>query len=490
MLLPLLLPSLALASPPNLVLLVADDLGVMDLTVHGGQNPTPEITALARRGVVMETAYAVSPICSPSRAGLLTGRYPQRFGFSLITHTRYARDPLSRLGAELFLTGDGWELAPRQPLPGRAEVARQGLPSGEPTLAEILGGAGYRTAMAGKWHLGLSPEQDPRQRGFEHFYGFLEAYSLYADPRAEEIVNLRLDHFADRHQWRTERQGPSAIQRDGVILDERRYLTDAIAEELVADIQLYKDEPFFLYGAFNAPHTPYQAPVDSLDPAQPDPGRRVYEAMVRGLDQAVGRVVDALEVAGVADNTLILLTSDNGAAAYTHVASNLPYDGGKLTHLEGGIRVPMIAVWPGHLPAGQRYAPPVSLLDVLPTLCAAGGVALQADRPIDGVDLAPYLRGERAGVPHEDLYWSALGSRAIRAGDYKLILDSVTRQVALYDLATDPYERQDLAPTQPERVERMRAQLAAWEAQMPPAAWPPVMQYRYTDGVHTWVFPL
>lgn len=489
MLLPLLLTGLA-AAAPNLVLIVADDLGVMDLPHYGGQNPAPELSALAARGVTMDAAYSVSPICSPSRAGILTGRYPQRFGATLITHTVYPRNAFARAYSSLFLASDGWELAPRQPLPSRAETRLQGVPPEEITLAELLRDAGYRTAIAGKWHVGLSPEQQPQAQGFERCYGFLEAFSLYEDPRSPEVVNHRLDHFADKHQWRHGREGPSAIRRDGQLIDERRYLTDAIADELIADIQAFKDQPFFLYGAFSAPHAPLQAPADAVDPTQTDPGRQVYEAMVRRLDQGIGRVVRALEEAGVADNTLLVVTSDNGAASYTHVASNLPYNGGKLTHLEGGIRVPMIAVWPGHLPEGQRYAPPVSTLDLFTTLAAAAQATLPPDRPYDGVDLAPFLRGEAPGIPHEALYWSALGSKAARLGDYKLMVDESTQQQALYDLVNDPYERQDLAPAQPERVEAMKAALQAWEAQMGPPAWPPVMQYRYTDGAHTWVFPL
>ena len=490
MLLPLLL-GLGLAEPPprpNLVLLVADDLGLMDVSTYGGSHPTPNLDALAARGVTMEAAYVVSPICAPSRAGILTGRYPQRYGAELITHTVYPRDPFSRAFARLFVAGDGWEVAPRQRPPSRAEVDVQGVPTSEITLAELLRGAGYRTAMAGKWHVGLSEAQRPAARGFERSYGFLEAYSLYEDPDAPDVVNHPLDHFADRHQWRTGREGPSAILRDGVVIDERRYLTDAIADELIEDIERYKGEPFFLYGAFSAPHAPFQAPVSEVH-GEPH-GRAVYEGMVSRLDQAIGRVVAALDAAGLAEDTLIVVTSDNGAASYTHVASNLPYSGGKFTHLEGGVRVPMLVIWPGELPAGGRYSPPVSALDLFTTFAAAAGAALPADRAYDGVDLRPWLRGERRGAPHEALYWAAGGSKAIRVGDYKLLVDDLTGDRALYDVVKDPYEQVDLAPAEPERVQVMLEKLEAWRAGNPPAAWPPVMQYRTEQGGHSWVFPL
>lgn len=490
MLLPLLLPVALAAARPNLVLIVADDLGPLDLSLYGGANSTPHIDALAARGVTMEAAYSVSPICSPSRAGLLTGRYPQRFGATLITHTVYPRDPFTRAFARLFIQRDGFEVLPPQRPPSREEVARQGVPVTEVLLPELLRSAGYYTAMAGKWHLGVSPAQQPQARGFESTYAFLDAFSLYQDPSDEGVTNLRLPQFADKHQWRNGRNEANSIRRDGVVIDEERYLTDAIADELIADIQAHRDRPFFLYGAFNAPHTPYQVPTASLDPTQPDPERRVYEAMVRRLDDAVGRVARALEEAGVADDTLIVITSDNGPAAYTRVASAAPYNGGKLTHLEGGVRVPMVVVWPGHLPEGARYGQPVSLLDVVPTLCAAGGASLPSDRPIDGVDLSPYLRGEVVDPPHPALYWSAVGSHAIRQGDHKLMVDDVTQELALYDLIHDPYERRDLAPEQPARVAAMRAALLQWESQMGPPAWPPVMQYRYSDGQRSWVFPL
>ena len=478
------------ARPPNLVLLVADDLGLMDLSTYGGSQPTPNIDALAARGVTMEAAYVVSPICAPSRAGILTGRYPQRYGAELITHTVYPRDPFSRAFARLFVAGDGWEIAPRQRPPSRAEVEVQGLPTSEITLAELMKSSGYHTAMAGKWHVGVSEAQRPAARGFERSYGFLEAYSLYQNPASPDVLNHRLDHFADRHQWRHGREGPTAILRDGQVIDEPRYLTDVIADELIADIQVYKDGPFFLYGAFNAPHTPYQAPLDAVDPAQTDPGRQVYEAMVRRLDQAIGKVVAALDAAGLADNTLIVVTSDNGAASYTHVASNLPYNGGKFTHLEGGVRVPMVVVWPGHLPEGARYAPPVSTLDLFTTFAAAAGATLPQDRAYDGVDLAPLLRGEAEGAPHEALYWAAGGSKAIRVGDYKLLVDELTGDRALFDLRRDPYENMDLASAEPDRVKSMLDLLNTWRSGLPPAAWPPVMQYRYNQGGRSWVFPL
>lgn len=478
--------------PPNLVLILADDLGRADLSIYNGQwIPTPHIDALGAAGVVFEDATVTSPICAPSRAGLLTGRYQQRFGFEHITHGRHPQSGLERVAMSALVEGDGWELSQAWEQTTRDAQAREGLPPGEITLAEVLARRGYATAIFGKWHLGVAPDQRPTRRGFQTQYGFYEAHSLYADPDRADIQNLRLEHFADRHQWRVGREGSSAIFRDDQEIVEERYLTTALAEESSAWIAANRDRPFFLYLPLSTPHAPFQAPravYDAID--EPDPERRMYAAMLRTLDDAVGQVLGALDEAGVAEDTLVVLLSDNGGATYTHIADNSPWKGGKFTHLEGGLRVPMLARWPGRLPAGLRYGEAVSALDVFATLTDAADAELPTDRPYDGVSLLPYLRGEGEGSPHPALYWRAGSAAAIREGRYKLLLDALTGDEALYDLQADPYETTDLAAHAPEQVARLRQALATWETQLMDPLWPPIMQYRLSDGENTWVFPL
>lgn len=479
--------------PPNLVLLLADDLGLMDLSLYGGaRHQTRHMDAIGVEGVRFDEGYITSPICAPSRAGLLTGRYQQRFGFELITHDRYARGALGRLFGRWVAEGDGWELATDTRPPPPDEVLRQGLPPGEITLAEILGRRGYATAIIGKWHLGTSAEQTPNARGFDYQYGFYEAHTLYAATGRPDMVEHRLDLFADEHQWRMGRHGNCAIRRDGEEVLDEAYLTDSLAEEAVNWIRAHKDEPFFLYVPFLAPHAPYQVPRSYYDlhADEPDEGRRVYAAMLHSLDDAVGRVLAAIDAEGLTEETLVVLLSDNGAAAYTHVADNDPLRGGKLTHLEGGVNVPFLMRWPGVLPAGARYAEPVSSLDVFATFVDAAGAELPADRPYDGVSLLPFLRGEVAGAPHEALFWRAGTSLAVRQGRHKLLLDELTGQIALYDLVADKEERHDLAPDLPERVAELREALDAWRRELVAPSWPPVMRYRYEEGGQSWVFPL
>lgn len=481
------------ARPPNLIVLLADDLGVHDVSVYGGAHvPTPHIDAIGAQGVRFEAAYAPSPVCSPSRAGLLTGRYPQRYGFELLPHARYVHGPLERFAARFFAVGDGWELAPQVPVPSREARALQGLPLTEQTLAELLHAQGYATGLMGKWHLGSGPTLLPERRGFDQVYGFYEAFSLYADPDRADVVNLPIDLYADRHMWRVGRDGASAIRRNGALIAEDRYLTDAIADEAVSFIDAHVDAPFLLYVPFNAPHAPLQALREDYEALWEvaDPRQRVYAAMVRRLDEAVGRILAEIDARGLGEDTLVLLASDNGAAAYNHVIDNGPLAGGKLTPLEGGLRVPMLARWPGHLPAGQTFADPVSLLDVLPTLAEAAGAPLSTDRVYDGVSLLPYLSGRVQGAPHARLYWRSGGQIAVREGDWKLIEDAASGDRALYDLAEDPQETRDRSAEEPARVTALEAALRAWEADLVDPAWPPVMQYRYQHAGRMWIFPL
>jgi arylsulfatase A-like enzyme len=478
---------------PSVVLIVADDLGKHDISVYGtSPAPTPNLVRLADEGVTFTAGYVTSPVCSPSRAALMTGRYPQRYGFETLIHDRYPSNRLEHWVARRFFSGDGWRALDALEVPRREDRERQGVPPSEAMLSELLVKHGYRTAIAGKWHLGFGNELLPQRRGFEHQYGFYDAFSLYADPRDPDIVGVRDSYFADRYQWWRGRSGGSAIRRNGVVIEEDGYLTAKIGREAAAWILEHKDAPFFAYVPFSAPHAPMQAPRSYVERFAhvSDPDRRVYLAMVAALDDAVGEILRALDTAGVVDDTIVFFLSDNGAASYTGIADNAPLKGGKLTNFEGGLNVPFLMRWPRAVPARATYARPVSTLDVFMTIAQAAGVDLPPDRVYDGVDLVPHVRGIRQADPHEALYWRAHGHRAIRVGRHKLVSDSRTGSRALYDLEVDPYEKTDLLAAQPQLADELEQRLGAWESQLQPPRWPIAMEYWFRDGGRRFVFPL
>lgn len=478
---------------PNVVLIVADDLGKHDVSVYAPASvATPNLERIAREGVTFSAGYATAPVCSPSRAALLTGRHQQRFGFELLTHDRYPHNRLEAWVAKHFFSSHGWFAVDPPHVPMRRDIERQGLPPGEITLAELLRKAGYATGIFGKWHLGWSEAAIPEQHGFEYQYGFYDAFSLYADPDDPNYVGVKGDYFADRWQWWTGRSGHCAIRRNGAVIDETGYLTDRIADEASAWIAAQRGRPFFAYVPFNAPHAPLQAPRAYVErfASEPNPDRRVYLAMIAALDDAVGKILAALDDAGVSENTLVIFTSDNGAATYTGVASNEPLRGGKLTNFEGGLNVPLVLRWPSRVPSDASYREPVSTLDLFATITRAAEVELPSDRRYDGVDLLPHLLRERSDPPHGALFWRTGGHRGIRTGDWKLISDTHTGSRVLFDLAHDPAETNDVSSSRAEVVEDLEAQLRAWETELAAPLWPNVMEYRFQEDGRSFVFPL
>jgi arylsulfatase A-like enzyme len=403
--------------PTNIVIIVADDLGYADLGVQGSPDVrTPRIDSLAAAGARLTNAYVSSPVCSPTRAGLLTGRFPQRFGL---------------------------ELNPPNPSPPEF-----GLPLGETTLAEELKGAGYVTGLVGKWHLGTGAEFHPLNRGFDEFFGFLGGSHSYRD-------------------WSS---GDDPVLRGFEPVEDGAYLTDAFSREAVSFIRRHADEPFFLYLSYSAVHRPMEKPprkyMDRF-PNTADPLRRKLLAMLSAMDDGIGAVLDAIDASGLGQSTLVIFLSDNGAPTDLNGSLNTPLRGGKEDLFEGGIRVPFIVRWDGRIPAGLEYGDPVIQLDVFPTALAAAGIAGPADREIDGVNLIPRLAGTDAGPPHAALFWRYGEPSAVRKGDWKL-LSSGTGATQLFDLAGDIGETTDLAASMPEIVSELEAELAGWQAQLPP----------------------
>ena len=415
--------------PPNVILIVADDLGYADLSCQGCHDiPTPQIDSLAKNGVRFTSGYVSCPVCSPTRAGLLTGRYQQRFG-----HEFNPGGP--RTASEAF-----------------------GLPVTEKTLADRLKAEGYVTGMVGKWHLGYRPGYRPTDRGFDEFFGFLGGGHSYLDTSVGTA---------------------DPIRRGATPVEEESYLTDAFTREAVAFIDRHKSEPFFLYLPYNAVHTPMHASEQRWDRFAhiADERRRTFATMLAAVDDGMGAILDVLRRAGLYDNTLMVFISDNGGPTKNNTSRNDPLSGYKGQVLEGGIRVPFIIQWPsrtpGHpervegwkqgLPAGKVYEQPVIALDVVPTVVAAAGGTMPADGEVDGVNLLPHLRGESTRPPHDALFWRMGRQSAVRAGDWKLVKRG-DGPAKLYNLASDVGETTDLAGEHPEKVRQLGAAYREWNS--------------------------
>jgi arylsulfatase A-like enzyme len=406
---------------PNIVLILADDLGYGDLGVQGCPDiPTPNVDGLAQHGTRFTDAYVSCPVCSPTRAGLLTGRYQQRFGHET------------------------------NPGPQEAADSAFGLPVSETLMPQRLKALGYRTGMVGKWHLGYKPELQPSRRGFDEFFGFLGGAHAYLPAR-----------------------GQAQILRGTEPVTEKEYLTDAFAREAAAFIDRHRRDPFFLYLAFNAVHTPMQS-VDKYRArfgAIKDETRRTHAAMLAAMDDGVGQVLKTLRQHELERDTLVIFLSDNGGPTPQTTSSNAPLRGYKAQMWEGGIRIPFMVQWKGRLPEGRVCRRPVISLDLLPTAVAAGGGTVSPDWKLDGVNLLPLLAGETAAVPHETLCWRMVDKRAIRHGDWKLVVETGQKQPALFNLAEDIGEKRDLAGAMPEKVKELEDRYRAWSAQMIPPAW-------------------
>ncbi len=450
---------------PNIVVLLADDLGYGELGCQGnGQIPTPHVDSIARSGIRFTAGYVTAAYCSPSRAGLMSGRFPTRFGYEF------------------------------NPIGANNEAPGCGLPGSEQTLAQHLHNAGYTTGLMGKWHLGGSAPYHPLRRGFDEFFGFLHEGHFYVPPPYRKVTTmLRRKALPDGKQGRwqddnlvyTTHMGHdepaydanNPILRGGQPVEEHAYLTDALTREAVDFIDRNQRRPFFLYLAYNAVHSPlqgadaYMRRFSEID----DVHRRIFAAMLGNLDDSVGAVLDKLRETGLEEDTLIFFLSDNGGPTKELTSSNLPLRGGKGDVYEGGIRVPFLVQWKGKLPAGEVYEKPVVSLDIFATAAALAQAPLPKGRSIDGVDLMPYLQGEKQGRPHEMLFWRQGPRTAIRVGDWKLLRNGRREGSPwqLYNLATDLAEQNDLAATEAEKFAQMQRAWEEMNGQMAEPAWRP-----------------
>lgn len=418
------------ASPPNILLIFTDDAGYADFGFQGSKtHATPSIDELAASGILCTQAYVTASVCSPSRAGLLTGRYQQRFGH------------------EYNLPGMKDSAVPPE---------RRGLPLSEKTMADYLRAEGYRTGLIGKWHLGTEAHFHPLERGFDEFFGMLKGSGPYTAGKARGILDGRED------------VDPKTLP----------YLTDAFAARAEDFIRRHRDLPFFLYLSLTAPHGPLQARPDHLEALRPNfetAARAKNAAMTRSIDEAVARIRRALEETEQLENTLIVFTNDNGGAMPYNASLNEPLRGTKGTCLEGGNRVPMVISWPAGLASGKRESRPISTLDLLPTFLAAAGA--EPPEPLDGVNVLPHLGGATKAPPHSVLFWKLNWGAAIRKGDWKLVR-TPAEEYWLFDLAQDPGEVRDLAAENPGLRDELRRELEAWEAELPKPIWKSAPRWR------------
>jgi arylsulfatase A-like enzyme len=391
-------------------------------------------------------------------------------------------------------TGD-WVLSSKPVYPNEWQVPKQGVPPTEINLAEILKKYDYNTGITGKWHLGTSKNHIPENRGFDYQYGFHGAFSWYTPERNwTGVINHYHDSFSAKYQWKNGRNGEGAILENGKEIREEQYLTFAIRDKAINYIEENKDNPFFLYCSFSAPHVPFQAPVDyycMYDHIE-DENKRVYYAMISSLDDAIGEIHQKIKDLGLEENTIIYVLSDNGGASYTGATDNGPLKGGKLMQFEGGLNVPFVMKWKGKIDAGIRYKHPISSTDIFTTSVLNAGGTLPEDREYDGVDLVSFLQPEKLeDLPHQRLFWRSDHIWAMRDGDYKIILSIRDGWAELYNLQTDKSEEINLIEDMPELFEKLKQIHQTWQDDNLPRKpmWPRIMDHKFLIDGKEYLFP-
>lgn len=454
-----------LTRAPNVIFILADDLGYNDIStfgggVAGGAIQTPNIDRLAREGVIFTNAYSGTASCAPSRAMLMTGRYPTRTGFEFTPTPNGMGRVISFVSRshESGIPPIEWSEAAAATSPPFEE---QGLPGSEVTLAEVLGDAGYHTVHIGKWHLGRGPEFGPNAQGFDE--SLLMASGLYLPENDPGVVNARLNFDpVDKFLWAKMQYAASYNESDW--FEPGGYLTDYWTQEAQSVIRANRNRPFFLYLAHWGVHTPLQATREDYEAVGDiQPHRlRVYAAMIRALDRSVGNILDTLDEEGLAENTIVIFSSDNGGPGYIGLPDiNAPYRGWKLTLFEGGIRVPLFMRWPARIDAGREVSAPAAHIDLLPTIASACGAPLPEGVEIDGRDLLSVATGEAEPAAGDPIFWKSAYYRGVRRGDWKLQVSQRPHKVWLYDLSSDPTEQINIASERPEIVADLAALLDA-----------------------------
>jgi len=418
---------------PNLIVIMTDDLGYADVGFNGCADiPTPNIDRIANNGIKFTNGYVAYSVCSPSRAGFITGRYGQRFG--------YERNAQYQPGDSLM-----------------------GLPQDEATLAEVLAVCGYKSGIIGKWHLGAHISNHPLNRGFDEFFGHLGGGHSYFPE------NLTIE---DSYSIHTERESyRTYILRNFEPVKTTGYLTDEFSNEALRFVEKYREEPFFLFLSYNAPHGPLEATEKYLArfATMDDGKRKTYAAMVSAVDDGVGALLDMLEELDLDDNTLVVFLSDNGGPETKNGSDNGILREGKGSVYEGGFHVPFAMQWKGELSPGT-YEHPVSALDIFATIAALNSAPLNPRKPLDGVNLIPFLKGDEPSMPHEAIYLRKYDDKkfAVRVGDFKIVTQNNAEKKELYNLKEDIGETTDLADRYPLKLEELDSTRIAWNEELIP----------------------
>ncbi|MDF1712139.1 MAG: sulfatase-like hydrolase/transferase [Akkermansiaceae bacterium] len=420
--------SLSAAEKPNLIVIMTDDMGYADVGFNGCKDiPTPHIDCIAANGVKFTSGYVAYPVCGPSRAAFVTGRYGQRFGFE--------RNPQYRTQDE-----------------------NMGLPFSEETIANVLGKVGYHSGVIGKWHLGATKKHHPLNRGFREFYGHLGGGHQYF-PKELTIK----DSYAAENESQSYR---TWILRNHEPVAPRKYLTTEFSDEAVSFIERNSAKPFFLFLSYNAPHAPLQAPGEYLKrfPHIEEKQRKIYAAMVSAVDDGVGRVLKTLREKEIEKDTIVVFLSDNGGPTTKNGSNNAPLRGGKGDAWEGGWRVPFAIQWPGGLLKGKTYSHPVVSLDIMATIVALTKAPVAKERPLDGVNLVPFLTGKKKGPPHQGIFLRKFDSEstAVRSGERKLVTYDNKGYTGLFDLTEDISESKNIRDQTPEDVARLKSLWKDW----------------------------
>ena len=459
---------------PNIILILADDLGFNDVSYYNGGAAdgsllTPHIDSLAKEGVAFLNGYAASPVCSPSRAAIMTGRYSSRYGFEFTPYPAQAARIMNLLRQDgelgtINLEGVQWD---------EVGLTVGGLPNEEITIAEMLKENGYYTAHIGKWHLGgFTDGMMPNDQGFDD--SLMLNSSLYFPKNHPDIVNAKIDSSVEDMVWASSQyaasfNGSKPFKPGG-------YITDYYTDEAVKVIDNNKDRPFFLYLGHFAPHNPLQSLKKDYEKHSHMENHtlQVYAGMIEALDRSIGKILSALEKNGLTENTLIIFTSDNGGAGYIGLDNiNKPYRGWKLTHFEGGMHIPFFAKWPAKIKKGMKYDKRIHHTDIFSTILGAANIEHPKEITIDGVNLIPFLNDEKIGEPHETLYWKNVTYQAIIHDNWKLMRSKYPKEKEyLYNLGKDPYEQSNLAMSEPEIKSLLHEKLNTHIESMPEPSWP------------------
>ena len=465
--------------PPNILLIVVDDLGFNDITFYGGgmaggSVPTPNIDSIAAQGIHFPNGYAGNASCAPSRAALLTGRFATRSGFEFTpANPQFAEFTNTLTATDDYIEENAANYPPVESL---------GLPSSELTIPEMLNAADYHSVAIGKWHLGRTEGLRPLDQGFDEFLGFLAGGAKFMEEDDPNVVNSKQDYDPiDKYLWPNLSFGVQ--HNNGARFRPDSHMTNYFSREAIKSIEANKNRPFFMYLAYNAPHTPLQsekADYDALSHIE-DHTERTYAGMIRGLDRGIGQVLQAIEDNDIGDNTIVVFTSDNGGAHYVGLPDlNKPYRGWKMTFFEGGIHTPYFIRWTDRIPANSQYDEAVAHIDIFSTVLAAAGVELPHDRVIDGVNLLDHALAEPQQALNRPLFWRTGGYKVVQQDHWKVQIQEQNGKTWLFNLSEDPTEQNNLAEAMPEKLAELTEILYSMDSQMVDPLWPTISEGRVT----------